>query len=258
MLLWVESRDTPLIALLIFAFCYLLAICMFAIGALISRLAIAHHVSTTTPAMLTPLGVITGLVIAFLAAHVWTNVDHANAYVAEEASEIRQTVLLTEVLPVDVASEVRGDIVRYLQFVDTDDWPSMLEGRASLRKLPEGLPEALKALLTFVPEQPGQRVAQEHAARAIERALQARRDRIVLSQTAIAPAQWAVIFVLDGLILLTIAMLHVGRHVTTVVNLFTFSTAIAACVVLLIINDRPFSAGGHTVPPAPLQAVHLR
>jgi hypothetical protein len=258
MLLWVESHDTPLIALLVFAFCYLLAICMFTIGALISRLAIAHHVNTTTPAMLTPLGVITGLVIAFLAAHVWTNVDHAHAYVAEEASEIRQAVLLTEVLPADVRSEIRSDIDRYLQFVETEDWPSMLAGRASLRQLPEGLPDALKALLTFVPEQPGQRVAQDHAARAIERALQARRDRIVLSQTAIAPAQWTVIFVLDGLILLTIAMLHVGRHVTTVVNLFIFSTAIAACVVLLIINDRPFSAGGHTVLPTSLREVHLR
>jgi hypothetical protein len=167
-------------------------------------------------------------------------------------------VLLTEVLPADVRSEIRSDIDRYLQFVETEDWPSMLAGRASLRQLPEGLPDALKALLTFVPEQPGQRVAQDHAARAIERALQARRDRIVLSQTAIAPAQWTVIFVLDGLILLTIAMLHVGRHVTTVVNLFIFSTAIAACVVLLIINDRPFSAGGHTVLPTSLREVHLR
>jgi hypothetical protein len=257
MLSWVESQDTAVIALLVFAFCYLLAAFMAAIGALISRLAIAHHVNATTPAMLTPLGVITGLVIAFLAARVWTNVDHAHVYVAEEASEIRQAVLLTEVLPADVRAEVRSDIARYLQFVETQDWPSMLQGRASLRNLPEGLPEALKTLLTFVPQQPGQHVAQDHAARAIEDALHARRDRIVLSEAAIAPTQWAVIFVLDALLLLTVAMLHVGRHITTAVNLFILSTAVAACVVLLMINDRPFSSGGITVLPRSLQEVHL-
>lgn len=257
MLSWVESQGTAVIAMLVFAFCYMLAVLMFAIGALISRFAMAHHVNATTPAMLTPLGVITGLVIAFLAARVWANVDHAHYYIAEEASEIRQAVLLTEAMPADLRAEIRGDIARYLQFVESDDWPSMLQGRANLRKLPEGLPQALKTLLTFVPQQSGQQLALDHAARAIENALQARRDRIVLSQAAIAPAQWAVIFVLDGLLLLTIAMLHVGRHVTTAINLFILSTAVAACVVLLMINDRPFSSGGITVLPTSLREVHV-
>lgn len=257
MLSWVESQDTPMIVVLVFAFCYLMAVVMFAIGALISRLAMAHHVNATTPAMLTPLGVIIGLVIAFLAARVWANVDHAHIYVAEEASEIRQTALLAEALPADVRTELRSDIGRYIKFVETDDWPAMLQGHASLRALPEGLPDALTTVLAFVPRQPGEKVAQDHAARAIERALQARRNRIVLSQSAISPAQWSVIFVLDALILLTIAMVHVGRHVTTIVNLFVFSTAVASCVVLLMINDRPFTSGGITVHPTSLLEVQL-
>lgn len=255
MLSWVEAQDTPVIAVSVFAFCYLLAALMFAIAVLVSRYALDRHVNGTSPAMLTPLGVITGLVIAFLAARVWSNVDHAHGYVAEEASELREAVMLAEVLPADVRAELRGNIDRYLQFVEAEDWPSMLQGHASLRKLPEGLPEALKTLLTFVPQQPGQQIAQDQAARAIESALQARRNRIVLSQASIAPAQWVVIFVLDGLILLTIAMLHVGRHATTVVNLFVFSTAVAACIVLLMINDRPFTSGGITVMPTSLQQI---
>ena len=131
MLSWVESQGTPVIVMLVFAFCYLLAVLMFVVGALISRLAIAPHFNATTPAMLTPLGVITGLVIAFLAARVWANVDHAHVYVAEEASEIRQAALLTEVLPAPVQAELRNDIDRYLKFVETEDWPSMLRGHAS-------------------------------------------------------------------------------------------------------------------------------
>ncbi len=257
MIAWVESQDTPVIAVLVFGFCYLLAMVIFAIGAIVSRSALARHLNATTPAMLTPLGVVTELVIAFLAARVWANVDHAHAYVAEEASEIRGMALLVEVLPADVRAELRGELGRYIQFVEAEDWPSMLQGHASLRKLPEGLPDALTTLLTFVPQQPGQQVAQEHAVRAIERALQARRNRIILSQAAIAPAQWAVIFLLDASILLTIVMLHIGRNTTTAVNLFVFSTAVGACVVLLMINDRPFGAGGITVMPNTLQEVHL-
>jgi hypothetical protein len=257
MLSWVEAQETPIIALLVFAFCYLLGAFIFVIAAFISRSEAARDLSATTPAMMTPLGVVIGLVIAFLAARVWSNMDHAHAYVAEEASEIREAALLTDILPPEVRTAVHGDIKHYLEFVDAEDWPAMLQGHASLRRLPEGLPDALKTLLTFVPQQPGQGVAQEHAVRAIEGALQARRDRIVLSEAAIAPVQWLVIVLLDALILLTIAMLHVGRHITTAINLFIFSTAVAACIVLLMINDRPFTSGGITVRPIPLQEIHF-
>ena len=130
MLSWVEAQDTPVIAVSVFAFCYLLAALMFAIAVLVSRYALDRHVNGTSPAMLTPLGVITGLVIAFLAARVWSNVDHAHGYVAEEASELREAVMLAEVLPADVRAELRGNIDRYLQFVEAEDWPSMLQGHA--------------------------------------------------------------------------------------------------------------------------------
>jgi hypothetical protein len=39
--------------------------------------------------------------------------------------------------------------------------------------------------------------------------------------------------------------------------MFVFSTAVAACLVLLMINDRPFSPGGFVVQPASLRQVGL-
>ncbi len=257
MLWWLETQETPVIVLIVFTFCYLLAIVMLLAGAALSAHPIAGKVNATTPAMLTPLGVITGLVIAFLAARVWANVDRANAYVAQEATAIRQVVLLSEVLPADLRTTIRNDIKQYLQFVDAEDWPEMLEGRNNLRRPPPGLPEALIALLSFEPQRAGEKVAQQDIARAIEGTLQARRNRILLSEAAISPPQWIVIVVLDALMLLTIAMLHVGRHTTTAINLFVLSTAVAACVVILMINDRPFNAGGVMVGSGPLHEVAL-
>jgi hypothetical protein len=146
-------------------------------------------------------------------------------------------------------------VSRYLHFVDTEDWPGMLHGRANLRRLPPGLSDAQTTLLSFAPQGAGQRLAQERATNAVETALQARRDRILLSEAAISPPQWVVIIVLDALILVTIAMVHVRRHTTTAINMLIFSTAVAACMVLLMINDRPFNAGGITVLPTALHEV---
>lgn len=65
------------------------------------------------------------------------------------------------------------------------------------------------------------------------------------------------IFLLDVLILLTIAFIHLDRPKTTVANLIVFSTAVACCLVLLMANDRPFATGGITIKPDALRDVGL-
>ncbi len=121
----------------------------------------ALHV--TSPAIGDPLGVITGLVIAFLAARVWANVDHGQAYVAQEASWIRQAMLISSVLPPDTRDAVRREVGVYLRFVDEVDGPAMLRSQERVLRLPPGLPDALITLLSFVPQQTGQQLAQSRA-----------------------------------------------------------------------------------------------
>jgi hypothetical protein len=252
MLWWLETQETQIIVLIVFAFCYLLAALILIGLAVLSRSPIAGALNVTTPAMLTPMAVLLGLVIAFLATRVWGNLDHAQAYVVEEASGIRDVVLISSVLPSDTRDALRKEIGNYLHFVDQVDWPAMLRGQEGLHQTPAGLPEALTILLSFVPQQPGQQVAQSHAVTAIEQVLQARRKRILLSEAVISLPQWMVIFVLDALVLVTIGTVHAGRHTTAAVNMAIFSTAVASCVVLLMINDRPFNSGGIVVQPTAL------
>jgi len=134
-MLWIESQNTPVIVLLTFAFAYVLAAFVFGAARIVAtrRLA-ADHLKATTPAMLTPLGMIIGLLIAFHAARVWANLDHASAYVAHEASAIRQTELLANALPLDVRTAVHGGIMTYLQFAEGEDWPAMAQSRATLQR----------------------------------------------------------------------------------------------------------------------------
>lgn len=252
MLWWLETQQTLVIVLIVFTSCYLLAALIFVGLFVLSRSPIASALHATSPVMLTPLAVIFGLVIAFLASRVWANVDHARAYVGEEASGIRQTNLMLTVLPADTREAVRKELGNYLRFVDQVDWPAMLRGQEGIRQIPQGLPDALTILLSFVPQQPGQQLAQSRAVAAIEQVLQARRNRILLSEAAISPAQWIVIIVLDTLILITIGTIHGARNTTAAFNMTIFSTAVAACIVLLMINDRPFNTGGNVVPPTAL------
>jgi hypothetical protein len=255
---WIESQPTLVIALIVFAFCYLLAALVLFGVTVLSRSTIGGALHVTTPAMLTPMAVILGLVIAFLATRVWGNLDHAQSYVVEEASGIRDAILISSVLPSDTRDAVRKEVGNYLRFVDQVDWPAMLLGQEGLHQTPPGLPEALTILLSFVPQQPGQQLAQSHAVTAIEEVLQARRKRILLSEAVISPPQWIVIFVLDGLVLLTIGTVHAERYTTAAVNMAIFSTAVASCVVLLMINDRPFSSGGLVIQPTALHELGLQ
>jgi hypothetical protein len=258
MFLWIESQQTLVITLVVFAFCYLLAALILFGLTILSRSPIGGALHVTTPAMLTPLAVILGLVIAFLATRVWGNLDHAQAYVVEEASGIREAILISSALPSDTRDAVRKEIGNYLRFVDQVDWPAMLRGQEGLRQTPSGLPEALTILLSFVPQQPGQQLAQSHAVTAIEQVLQARRKRILLSEAVISPPQWIVIIVLDALVLTTIGTVHAERYATAAVNMAIFSTAVASCVVLLMINDRPFNTGGIVVQPTALHELGLQ
>jgi Protein of unknown function (DUF4239) len=255
LLLWIESQSSSSIAVIAFGFCYVAAAFVFALSQAAASRRIAVELKATTPVMLTPLAVILGLLIAFVASHVWENVDRANAYVRGEADAIQTTLVFADAFPPSTRAEVRNALRNYLQFTTMEDWPAMMEGRAVAHRSPAGLSEAMTLVLSIVPSTPGEEIAQRQTARAIAQVLDARRNRVTLSGASIMPMQWVVIVVLAALMLLTIAMVHLDKPFAMAVNLFSLSTAVAACFVLLLANDRPFSAGGNAVEPGALTHV---
>jgi hypothetical protein len=252
MISWIESKETAVIALIVFGIYYAVTAIIFIVAAILHKRETAGHLKATSPVMLTPLSVFAGLLIAFLASHVWSNLDRAQTDVAQEASALHEAVLILNNLPADIADTVRKSIKTYIDFIETTEWPTMAAGHANLRHEPPGLPDAMAALLSFKPAADGQTLAQQRAAAALEQAFAARRSRILLSEAAIPPIRWIGIVLLTLLILTTVAMVHVDRPITMFINLFTFATAAAVCVVLLMVNHRPFAAGGNTVQPGAL------
>jgi hypothetical protein len=74
--------------------------------------------------------------------------------------------------------------------------------------------KAVTELLSMNPAHSGQQLAIEHAVQAMERALDARRQRILISQASVGAVRWFVLMVLAGLIQITIAMVHAGSRRT--------------------------------------------
>jgi len=112
-MIWIEGHSTFVIGVFIFGFCYLLATVILCVALMLSRRAVAQSLKPIAPVILTPLGVILGLLIGFLAARVLMNLDRANQYVGQEADALRETILLTDSLPADVRMGVRQAIQRH-------------------------------------------------------------------------------------------------------------------------------------------------
>jgi hypothetical protein len=81
MIFWLESQSTETISLVVFGFMYLAAAITFLVAVQISRTSVKEELGTVTPGVLSPLGAILGIMIAFLAVRVWANVDSAEEYV---------------------------------------------------------------------------------------------------------------------------------------------------------------------------------
>lgn len=258
MIYWIESHSTPVIAVLVFFFCFLLAAAIFLVTGAIARRAIGAELKAVSPVTLTPLAVILGLLMAFLASRVWENVGHASEYVEREVGALGEVIRFADMLPGEVGGKVRAGIKRHAAFVESNDWLEMAKPGETVYRESPGLDAAMAALLAFETSQPREQLAQQEALRAIRQAFEARRNRIRVSNAEIAPIQWAVVLLLATLILVTTALVHIDSRVSSAVTLFIFATAIAACLVLLMAYDKPFGPGGVTMGPTAFRNIATR
>ena len=126
--------------------------------------------------------------------------------------------------------------------------------RATLRITPRALTEALHMTLALTPETEGQKIAQREIVTALENALDARRQRIIVSQSQINWIKWLCLLVQAICALLAIAIVHCDNRLASAIAMVVFATGIAASVLLIVSHDRPFT-GEISVGPDPLLQV---
>ena len=223
----------------------------------VTRLAVderARAFKALSPGMLPPLGIIFGLFVAFTAAQVWSDNDHANAAVNREASALRSVVVLASSFPGEPEARLRTLVRSYIEETTSQEWPLMAEGAATLTIIPPALNEALRTTLALTPSNPGQEIAQREITRWLEDAFEARRQRVLVSSAQINATKWACLILQAFCALLAIAIVHSDNRMASAIALGSFATGVAASVLLILAHDRPFT-GEIAVSPQPLLQV---
>jgi len=204
--------------------------------------------------MLPPLGIIFGLFVAFTAAQVWSDNDRASAAVSSEARALRAVQVLGATFPGQPDAQLRNLIRRYIAEAASQEWPMMARRTATLQVIPGALAEALQLTLALSPGTPGQQIAQREITAALRNALDARRQRILISQSEVNLTKWSTLVLQALCALVAIAMVHSDNRLASLIALGLFATGVAAAALLIAAHDRPF-IGQVAVGPEPLLQV---
>jgi hypothetical protein len=206
------------------------------------------------PGMLSPLGTLFALFVLFTAAQVWNDNDRAIAAVAQEAGALRNTLVLATAFPKEPRSRLETLIHSHIEDVATKEWPMMARQTATLEIVPRNLVEALQLTLALTPISQGQGIAQREMVVALESALDARRQRILVSHSSVSLLKWACATIVAICVLIAIALAHGDKRAGALVAMGLFATSAAACYWLIDAYDRPF-IGQLSIRPDPLLRV---
>ncbi|SAL76456.1 hypothetical protein AWB74_04993 [Caballeronia arvi] len=215
----------------------------------------AHRRSLAiSPGLLSPIGVIFGLLIAFTAAQVWNDTERANAAVDAEAGALRSVVVLAAIFPDEAQAQLRKLVRDYIEYTITTEWPMMAQGAVTLKISPPTLNRALQFALSLPVSAAGQQIAQRQIAVSLEQALEARRQRILVSRSEVSGVKWACLSFLAACLVFAIALVHCENRLTSALAIGLFSASLATAMLLILSHDRPFT-GAIAVKPEPLRQV---
>lgn len=251
MLTWMTAQSIVVIAVLVFGAVYLLAAIILAATAFAVRCGLDRVFQGASPGTLAPISVTFALLVGFVAADVWPTFDRARSALGMEAARLHEAMVIADTLPEGVRSTLRRRVQQHIDSIVAREWPAMVSRTQSLKDAPSALHAALAELLAINLSDDGQRLARARAVAAIEDALDARRQRILLSQDTLGGIKAFVLFLLTGLVMVAIAIVHIERERRglQILTVAIFATAAAACMLSILVYDRPFGGGGISLSP---------
>jgi Protein of unknown function (DUF4239) len=251
---WLLNLPVLWMAVVVFAATYLLAASIYWVVTTLAVNDRARAFKAVSPGMLSPLGILFALLVGFIAVEVWGDFDKAKVAVASEASALRAVVLLAGTFPEEQKTLIHALIDRHIEEAINKEWPAMARQRATLSVLPTALSEALHDTLALKPTDDSQRTAKREMVNALRTALNARRQRIIVSESAVGSVKWAGILLQGLCTLIAIAMVHSDNRLTCAITLTLFATGIALSLLLIAAYNRPFT-GEISVGPDLLKQV---
>jgi Protein of unknown function (DUF4239) len=163
-------------------------------------------------------------------------------------------VILASGLPEEPRERLRALIASHISEVVTQEWPMMAHRSATLSIIPQNLAQALELTLALVPTTAGQQTAQRDVVAALDQALDARRQRILISQREVGFFKWACLMGQAVCVFLAIGFLHCDNRLASGIAMAIFAAGVSVCLLLILGYDRPF-IGHLAIGPEPLLQV---
>ena len=238
---WFFNLPVPWMALIVFVVTFVIAGGVYFVVTRLAETDWAAAFKAVSPGLLPVLGVLFALLIGFIAVEVWNTFDRAKTAVTTEASSLRAVVLLARNFPEEQRKRIDELINRHLEAAIQQEWPEMAHQQATLSPLPTHLLEALHYALALKPADDSQRAAQPEMIRALHTALDARRQRIVISESSVGAVKWVAILFQAFCTLVAIGMVHSGNRRACAITLTLFASGVALSVLLIAAYSRPFT-----------------
>jgi hypothetical protein len=251
---WLQNLSLAGLIVVVVAVTFLSSLAVYVV---VMRLAVGNRrvaFKAVSPGMLPPLGLLFGLIVGFLAAQVWSDAGNAQAAVNREASALRSATIVVEAFPGEPETRMGRLIRRYIVDAAESEWPAMAHRRATLTAIPAPLEQGLQLAIGLSPRGEGEKAAQRELIDSLQSALDARRQRIILSESSVNWVKWAGVMLVALLTLIAIAFVHCDNRLTAALAMGLFTAAVAASLILVAAQQRPFS-GPFAVSPAPLVEV---
>jgi hypothetical protein len=131
----------------------------------------------------------------------------------------------------------------------------MAHQRATLSVVPGPLAAALRHAIGLSPQNEGQAAAQSQIVDSLQSALDARRQRIIVSESSLNWLKWSGVILVALLTLIAIAFVHCGNRLTNALALGIFASAVAASLMLIAAQERPFGGQFAVQPDALVQVM---
>ena len=117
----------------------------------------------------------------------------------------------------------------------------MARHRATLTIASPALVEALQVALTLTPSGRGESIAQQELVASLEKALDGRRQRVIISQSDVDWVKCIGLLLQAACTLLVVAMVHSDNRLTGVLTMALFATGVAISLMLIASHARPFT-----------------
>jgi hypothetical protein len=252
---WLHDLPLAGLAVIVFALTFLAATAVYVVVMSVADGQWGEAFRAVSPGMLPPMGLLFGLIVGFLAAQVWSDAGRAQDAVNREASALRSVVLLIHAFPGPPETKMDALVRRQIRIAVDDEWPAMADQRATLSVISAPLADALQLAVGLSPRTDGQRDAQREIVASLQSAADARRQRIIVSESSVNWVKWSGVILVALLTLIAIAFVHSGNRRGAALAMGLFSAAVAASLMLIVAQERPFG-GPFAVRPDVLVQVN--